>query len=86
VIEQSVERLAEILQAMAAVAEKRGWEMSRKREGDANKLLADNGMTVHAPDAALMASMNKIGDTITAEWLKAAGADGEAIVKAYKGK
>jgi hypothetical protein len=41
-------------------------------------------MTVHAPDAALMAAMNKIGDTITAEWLKAAGADGEAIVKAYR--
>ena len=68
----------------SAAAEKRGWEMSRKREGDANKLLADNGMTVHAPDAALMAAMNKIGDTITAEWLKVAGADGEAIVKAYR--
>ena len=72
------------IQAVAAAAEKRGWEMSRKREGDANKLLADNGMAVHAPDAALMAAMNKIGDTITAEWLKAAGADGEAIVKAYR--
>ena len=34
----------------------------------------------------LMAALSKIGDTITAEWLKAAGADGEAIVKAYKGK
>ena len=51
----------------------------------ANKMLADNGMTVHAPDAALMAALNKVGDTIAAEWLKAAGADGEAIVKAYRG-
>ena len=73
-------------QAVAAAAEKRGWDLSRKREADANKMLADNGMTVHAPDAALMAAMNKIGDTISAEWLKAAGADGEAIVKAYRGK
>ena len=73
------------LQAVAAAAEKRGWEMSRKRESDANKMLADNGMTVHAPDAALMAAMNKIGDTIAAEWIKAAGADGEAILKAYRG-
>jgi TRAP-type C4-dicarboxylate transport system substrate-binding protein len=70
----------------AAAAEKRGWELSRKRESDANKMLADNGMTVHTPDAGLMSAMNKIGDTIAAEWLKAAGADGEAIVKAYRGK
>ena len=70
----------------AAAAEKRGWELSRKRESDANKMLADNGMTVHTPDAGLMAAMNKVGDTISAEWLKAAGADGEAIVKAYRGK
>jgi len=74
------------LQAAAALAEKRGWELSKQREQTANKMLADNGMTVHAPDAALMSAMNKIGDTIAAEWLKAAGADGEAIVKAYRGK
>jgi len=70
----------------AAAAEKRGWELSRKREADANKMLADNGMTVHTPDAALMGALGKVGDTIAAEWLKAAGADGEAIVKAYRGK
>jgi TRAP-type C4-dicarboxylate transport system substrate-binding protein len=74
------------IQAVAAAAEKRGWELSRKREADANKMLADNGMTVHTPDAAMMAAYNKIGDTIASEWLKAAGADGEAIVKAYRGK
>ena len=70
----------------AAAAEKRGWDLSRQREVTANKMLADNGMTVHTPDAALMAAMNKIGDTIAGEWLKAAGADGEAIVKAYRAK
>ena len=74
------------IQAVAAVAEKRGWELSKQREQSANKMLADNGMTVHAPDAALMSAMGKIGDTIAAEWLKAAGADGEAIVKTYRGK
>ena len=75
-----------VLQAAAAAAEKRGWDLSRKREADANKLLADNGMTVHTPDAALMSAMSKIGDTMTAEWLKTAGADGESILKAYRGK
>jgi len=75
-----------ILTDASASAEKRGWDLSRKRESDANKMLADNGMTVHSPDAALMAAMTKVGDTIAAEWLKAAGADGAAIVKAYRGK
>jgi TRAP-type C4-dicarboxylate transport system substrate-binding protein len=74
------------LQAVAAAAEKRGWDLSKQREQSANKMLADNGMTVHTPDAALMAALGKIGDTIAAEWLKAAGADGEAILKAYRGK
>ena len=70
----------------AAAAETRGWDMSKQREHTANKMLADNGMTVHTPDAGLMSAMTRIGDTIAAEWLKAAGADGEAIVKAYRGK
>ena len=70
----------------AAAAEKRGWELARARETNANKALADNGMTVHAPTPAMMAGLGKIGDTILAEWLKSAGADGEAIVKAYRGK
>ncbi len=70
----------------AAAAEKRGWELARARETNANKLLADNGMAVRTPTPAMMASLSKIGDTISGEWLKSAGADGEAIVKAYRGK
>ena len=73
-----------ILTDAAAAAEKRGWDLSRQREQSANKMLADNGMTVHTPDAALMTALGKVGDTIAAEWLKASGADGEAIVKAYR--
>ena len=68
----------------AAEAEKRGWDLSRAREQAANKMLADNGMTVRAPDAAMMTGFNKIGEQMAAEWLKAAGADGDAIVKAYR--
>jgi TRAP-type C4-dicarboxylate transport system substrate-binding protein len=70
----------------AAAAEKRGWELGRARETNANKALADNGMAVHQPTPAMMSGLAKIGDTILGEWLKASGADGEAIVKAYRGK
>ncbi|MGH6961512.1 MAG: TRAP transporter substrate-binding protein [Dongiaceae bacterium] len=69
-----------------AAAEKRGWDASRKREADANKALADNGMTVHKPDAAMMAAYGKVGDAMLQEWLKSAGAEGEAIVKSYRAK
>jgi TRAP-type transport system periplasmic protein len=70
----------------AAAAEQRGWDLSRQREQAANKQLADNGMTVHTPDPAMRAAFVKVGETILAEWQKSAGADGEAIIKAYRGK
>ena len=70
----------------AAIAEKRGWELSRQREQTADKLLADNGMSMLEPDAAMKAAFAKIGDTMLVEWQKSAGADGEAIIKAYRGK
>ena len=76
----------EALTKAAAAAEKRGWDMSREREREANATLAKNGMTVHEPDAAMKAAFTKVGDQILGEWLKAAGADGEAIVKRYRGK
>jgi TRAP-type C4-dicarboxylate transport system substrate-binding protein len=74
------------LAAAAATAEKRGWDMSRERERDANALLAKNGMTVHEPDAAMRSAFEKIGNQILDEWLKKAGAEGQAIIKAYRGK
>ena len=70
--------------AAAADAEKRGWEFGKQREQSANLELAANGMTLHEPDAAMKAAYRKVGDTMLAEWQKAAGAEGEAIIKAYR--
>jgi len=72
--------------AAAAEAETRGWEFAKQREQSANKELATNGMTLHEPDAAMKAAFRKVGDTMLAEWQKAAGADGDALIKAYRGK
>jgi TRAP-type C4-dicarboxylate transport system substrate-binding protein len=74
------------LMKAAAAAEKRGWEMSKAREQEGNETLAKNGMTVHEPDAAMKAAFAKIGAQMAQEWEKAAGADGQAILKAYRGK
>ena len=70
----------------AAAAEPRGWDMSRQRERDADELLAKNGVSVQEPSAELKAALAKIGEQMAAEWEKSAGADGQAILKAYKGK
>jgi TRAP-type C4-dicarboxylate transport system substrate-binding protein len=70
----------------ASTAETRGWAMSKVRELEANELLQKNGMTIHKPDAAMMATYTKVGAQMTEEWLKTAGPEGAAIIKAYGGK
>ncbi len=70
----------------AASAEKRGWEMSKARTQEANETLAKNGMTIHEPDAAMKTAYTKVGQQILEEWLKKSGAEGQAIIKAYRGK
>lgn len=70
----------------AAVAEKRGWDMSKAREQEGNETLAKNGMAVRDPDAAMNAAFEKVGEQMAAEWEKSAGADGQAILKTYRGK
>ena len=66
-------------------AEERGWQMSMKETEEKINVLKKNGMVVVTPTPELMAGLKKIGEQMTAEWLKKAGPDGEAILKAYRG-
>jgi TRAP-type C4-dicarboxylate transport system substrate-binding protein len=68
----------------AAKAEKRGWEMSRKETASKTKILADNGIKVAEPSAKLKAGLMKIGLEMRSDWLASAGAEGAALIKAYK--
>jgi TRAP-type C4-dicarboxylate transport system substrate-binding protein len=70
----------------AAAAETRGWAASEKETERTTKVLADNKIVIVQPAAALRDALVKIGATMTAEWEKAAGADGAALLKAYRGK
>jgi TRAP-type C4-dicarboxylate transport system substrate-binding protein len=72
-----------LLQA-AAAAEERGAKMSEEKTKFYLSELAKNGMNVAPPSAQLKADFRKIGETMTAEWLKAAGTDGQAIVDAFR--
>jgi len=68
----------------AAEAETRGWKVSQEKTTWYTEQLAKNGMTVAPPSAQLKADLRKIGDTMTADWIAAAGADGKAIVDTFK--
>jgi hypothetical protein len=41
-------------------------------------------MKVLPPSPALATGFKKIGEQLTADWLKKAGAEGEAVIAAYK--
>jgi TRAP-type C4-dicarboxylate transport system substrate-binding protein len=68
----------------AAAAEARGWAASEKLDGEYVRELAGKGMTISPPSDALKKELAAIGETMTAEWLKAAGPDGQAIIDAYR--
>ncbi|HEX9397159.1 MAG TPA: TRAP transporter substrate-binding protein [Burkholderiales bacterium] len=70
----------------AAAAEPRGWEMSKAREKEGDEALAKNGVTLTESSAELKAALGKVGEQMAAEWEKSAGAEGQAILKAYRGK
>jgi TRAP-type C4-dicarboxylate transport system substrate-binding protein len=67
-----------------ADAEARGWAESRKVNTSTLETLKANGMTVAPPSAQLKADLTKIGDTMLKEWIERAGAEGKAMVDAYR--
>jgi TRAP-type C4-dicarboxylate transport system substrate-binding protein len=67
----------------AKVAEERGWKASIAETTIKTDALRAAKIIVLPPSPALRAGLGKIGEAITAEWEKAAGADGAAILAAY---
>jgi TRAP-type transport system periplasmic protein len=70
----------------AADAEARGWKMSEQVDNDSIAILKANGVNVAEPSESVKAALQKIGETMTEEWLASAGADGKAIIDAYRKK
>jgi TRAP-type C4-dicarboxylate transport system substrate-binding protein len=68
----------------AVQAEARGRKMSIEEADSSKKALSANGMKVQPPSPALASGFKKIGETLTEDWLKKAGADGKAVVDSYK--
>ena len=68
----------------ATEAETRGWKTSQEKTAWYTEQLKKNGMTVDAGSAQLRAELKKIGDTMIADWAKQSGADGQAILDAFR--
>lgn len=68
----------------AKAAEDRGWKLSQEKTKWYTDQLAAKGMKVLPPSPELKAGFQKIGEQLTADWLKKAGPEGQAIVEAYK--
>jgi TRAP-type transport system periplasmic protein len=65
-------------------AEERGWKLSEELNETYKKTLAEKGIKVLPATDAMKAEMKQIGETMAAEWAKRAGADGDAVIKAYR--
>ena len=68
----------------AAVAERKGWDLSKKGNVADKKALAEAGMTVGKVNAALQSHFQGVGATMAKEWADRAGSRGKAVLSAYK--
>jgi len=68
----------------AAEAESRGWKTSQEKNGWYLDQLKSKGMNIVTPTPQLMTDFKKVGDVMLNEWLTKAGADGKAVVDAYR--
>ncbi|HRD74804.1 MAG TPA: TRAP transporter substrate-binding protein [Hyphomicrobiaceae bacterium] len=72
------------LLAASAAAEARGFKASETETAERIAALKANKMNVVTPSPTLMDGLRKVGAQLAAEWEKAAGADGAALLAAYR--
>jgi len=68
----------------AKVAEERGWKLWENKTEWYHDEIKKKGMKVLQPSPELAAGFKKIGEQLTADWLKRSGAEGQAVIDAYK--
>ncbi len=73
-----------VIRACAELAEYAGTWRAKEYTGFTLQGLRDGGMTVEKANPTMKGELEEIGATMTSEWLEAAGAQGQAIVDAFK--
>jgi len=69
---------------VAAAAEARGWKTSAEKTIWYTEQLVKNGMKVEKPSEQLKSDLKKVGLTMIADWTTQTGAEGQAIIDAYR--
>jgi len=69
----------------AKAAEDSAWVISEQHDKEYVQGLAAHGMKVAEPSPELKKALDKIGETMTGQWLRTAGDEGKKIVDTYKG-
>jgi TRAP-type C4-dicarboxylate transport system substrate-binding protein len=70
----------------AGEAEARGWKISEEKNDWYKKALTEKGMNIVAPSPKLVTDLRQVGDVMLSDWLKKTGAEGKAIVDAFRKK
>jgi len=70
----------------AAAAEERGWKISQEKNDWYKKALTEKGMKIMPPTPKLMSDLKQVGGVMLTDWEAKAGADGKAIVGAFRAK
>ena len=68
----------------AAKAEARGWKLSEEVTTKHVQILKDKGMTLTEPSPQFRGELQKVGATLTEEWLKKAGETGQAAIRKFR--
>jgi TRAP-type C4-dicarboxylate transport system substrate-binding protein len=74
----------DLVMKQAALAERKGWQLSKQGNVGDKKALADAGMVVSTVNASLQAHFEKVGETMAKEWSQKAGSRGASVLSAYK--
>ena len=68
----------------AAAAEERGWKISAEKNAWYKEQLIKNGMKVEAGSEQLRSDFKKVGLTMIGDWTTQTGAEGQAIIDAFR--
>jgi len=74
----------DLVMKQAALAERKGWQLSKQGNVGDKKALANAGMIVGKVNSSLQAHFEKVGETMAKEWSEKAGSRGAAVLSAYK--
>jgi TRAP-type C4-dicarboxylate transport system substrate-binding protein len=72
------------LLAAAAEAETRGWKISIEKNLWYLDQLKQKGMQILPPSAKMVSEFRTVGEALMADWLKASGSDGQAVMDAFR--